>query len=65
MNIHTETLDQTFEMRLLTDAELNDVNGGVVALIVAMGIGWMVGMTAACIVYSPDGPTGDVYWPAA
>ena len=66
MKIHsTEALDQPFEMRLLTDAELNDVNGGFWD--VAILVGHLIGV-AYCILTAPggsDGPTGGIYWPAA
>ena len=56
MNIHsTETLDQTLEMRLLTDAELNHVNGGLyfIAALLSLGFGFGVGS----IIFAPsDGP---------
>jgi hypothetical protein len=44
MNVHsTETLDQTSEMRVLTDAEIDEVNGGFWIAIylwsVALGVG--------------------------
>lgn len=56
-----ETLDHTFEMRLLTDAELNDVNGGfLVEGFIAFLVGFIIGGGTGGGQYP-----GDVYWPAA
>jgi hypothetical protein len=50
MSMHvTEPRDQTSEVRLLTDGELDDVNGGFFFIAVALGTLFGVGMIGGAI----------------
>ena len=62
MNVHsTQTPNQTSGMRLLTDAELNDVNGGFLVELISLLIGAGI-ICYAVFVTDWTGFTGGAPW---